>query len=422
MKIINPFYRLCFGQTVSLLGSQATNFALGVWAYKISNSVVDFSLVILSITLAGALITPLAGSLIDKYNKKSIMLYCDIGQFITLAFLFFVIDSSTLNLFDIYIVCAVRSALGKVQRLTFDTIPACYTSEPHELKRYASIVQTGSSLSLFAPVLGGLFADNSPVLILLLDMITFVIALVILMLTKVKFIPQKSEIASKSLRGERLLAGFFYFKNNPNFLATLLWIAFITFVIASVSVLITPLILTAHDSKLLGYIYGTAAIAAILGSAISIRFSKRRGNYPTLSVVLAGLFIVGIALNDIYIWLVFMVFGFYFVSSQAAVALKAFWYIEVPKSIQGRVFSVRDLVIGLAAPIGYLVSPLVVEKNLEPWFESGDPLTSFFSGIIGYDANHGLLFLFIITGVAIIISVLIHHLYILRRKKNGTSC
>jgi MFS transporter, DHA3 family, macrolide efflux protein len=68
------FTFIWLGQLVSLLGSSLTGFALGVWVYQRTGSVTQYALISLFSLLPGLLIAPLAGVLVDRWDRLLVML------------------------------------------------------------------------------------------------------------------------------------------------------------------------------------------------------------------------------------------------------------------------------------------------------------------------------------------------------------
>src|SRR5437868_13858431 len=59
-----------FGQFVSLIGSGLTSFVLGLWVYQLTGSVTQFALILFSGTLPRILLSPLAGALADRWDRR----------------------------------------------------------------------------------------------------------------------------------------------------------------------------------------------------------------------------------------------------------------------------------------------------------------------------------------------------------------
>jgi MFS family permease len=71
------FFLVWFGQLISLFGSQLTSFALGVWVYKNTGSVTQFALISFLAILPGLVISPLAGALVDRWDRRWTMILSD---------------------------------------------------------------------------------------------------------------------------------------------------------------------------------------------------------------------------------------------------------------------------------------------------------------------------------------------------------
>ena len=63
------FIFIWLGQMVSLIGSALTSFPLGIWVYQNTNSVTLLALILLCATLPSSLISPMAGVLVDRWQR-----------------------------------------------------------------------------------------------------------------------------------------------------------------------------------------------------------------------------------------------------------------------------------------------------------------------------------------------------------------
>ena len=80
MSGLRLFYFILFGQSISLLGSSLTGFALGVWVYQISESVMQFTIVLVASTLPGIVLGPFIGSWIDRLDRKPLLIAAQFGS------------------------------------------------------------------------------------------------------------------------------------------------------------------------------------------------------------------------------------------------------------------------------------------------------------------------------------------------------
>src|SRR3954465_7067233 len=73
------FWAIWGGQLVSVLGSGITQFALAVWAFQRSGSATQFGVIAMCAVLPGMLLSPVAGALVDRWNRRTAMLVSDAG-------------------------------------------------------------------------------------------------------------------------------------------------------------------------------------------------------------------------------------------------------------------------------------------------------------------------------------------------------
>ena len=71
------FVIIWLGQSISLIGSGLTGFALGVWVYQRTGSATQFTLIALATALPGIVFSPIAGALVDRWDRKWAMILSD---------------------------------------------------------------------------------------------------------------------------------------------------------------------------------------------------------------------------------------------------------------------------------------------------------------------------------------------------------
>ncbi|HEY9032413.1 MAG TPA: MFS transporter, partial [Pseudomonadales bacterium] len=71
---IKAFTVLLIAQSFSIFGTSLTGFALGVWVYNEVGSATIYSLIALANGIPIVLFSPLAGAIVDRVNRKKIIL------------------------------------------------------------------------------------------------------------------------------------------------------------------------------------------------------------------------------------------------------------------------------------------------------------------------------------------------------------
>ena len=77
---LRAFLIIWLGQLISLIGSQLTGFALGVWVYDQTHSILFLALTQIANQAPYVLVSPLAGVLADRWNRRTAMLVSDFGS------------------------------------------------------------------------------------------------------------------------------------------------------------------------------------------------------------------------------------------------------------------------------------------------------------------------------------------------------
>ncbi|MEX2144289.1 MAG: MFS transporter [Anaerolineales bacterium] len=73
------FLTIWVGQVISLIGSGMTAFALGVWIFQSTGEATPLVLVALFDSLPNFSLSPLVGALVDRYDRRALMLIADTG-------------------------------------------------------------------------------------------------------------------------------------------------------------------------------------------------------------------------------------------------------------------------------------------------------------------------------------------------------
>jgi MFS family permease len=76
---MRTFLAIWFGQLISTLGFGLTGFALGVYIYQRTGSVTELSLAVLAASLPGILLSPIAGVVVDRWDRRWILVLSDTG-------------------------------------------------------------------------------------------------------------------------------------------------------------------------------------------------------------------------------------------------------------------------------------------------------------------------------------------------------
>jgi MFS family permease len=166
------YARLWLSSLISTLGDWLLLVALPLSVLTLSGSALATGLTLLSATLPTVLFAPLAGALADRWDRRRLMIACDLSRAALLPMLLLVHD--TRHLWIVYTVTFLMSMVRKL----FD--PASRAMVP-QLLDGSRLVRAGALLSiagdaarLVGPALGGvLYAASGLRLVVWLDVLSF---------------------------------------------------------------------------------------------------------------------------------------------------------------------------------------------------------------------------------------------------------
>ena len=103
------------GQLVSLVGSALTGFALAVWVFQETGSATRLALVLLSTIVPGIVLGPLAGALVDRWDRRWAMILSDSGAAAGTLIIAFLHFTDRLEIWHLYPALALSAAFATFQ-------------------------------------------------------------------------------------------------------------------------------------------------------------------------------------------------------------------------------------------------------------------------------------------------------------------
>jgi MFS family permease len=364
------FILIWLGQSISLLCSGLTGFALGVWVYQQTGSITRFALIALFTTLPGIIISPLAGALVDRWGHRRAMILGDSGAGLCTLIVALLTHTGSLAIWHIYLLMGVSSIMNAIQWPAFSAVTTLMVPK-RELGRASGLVQLGQAgAQIVAPMLAGwLLAEIRIDGILLLDVASFAIAVLTLSLARIPGYPRADERGTSEgslLRGAGV--GWTYIVSRPGLLGLLLFFAATNFTMGMLQVLMTPLVLSMASAEVLGVVLSVAGIGMLAGSVtMSAWGGPARRIHGVLGVtLLQGCLLLVLGLFPFLPLVIVGAFLFLFCTPIVIGSSQAIWQSKVAIDVQGRVFAVRRMIALSAVPLAYLLAGPLVERVFKP--------------------------------------------------------
>ncbi len=152
---MKTFMVMWVGQFVSLLGSAMTGFAIPIWIFGETERVQELALLGLAFMLPMILMSPIAGTIVDRNNRKVMMMLSDLVAGLTTIVVFILVASDSLQIWHLYITSAINGTFQTFQWPAYSAaisvmIPKEQYGRAHGL---TSLAENGSGI--FAPLLAG---------------------------------------------------------------------------------------------------------------------------------------------------------------------------------------------------------------------------------------------------------------------------
>jgi MFS family permease len=400
------FLFLWIGQTISLIGSGLTHFALGVSIYQTNGSIAQFSLIYLCGELPAILIAPIAGAINDKYDRRWIMIISDSGAglcTLVIAWLFWI------NRWEIgYIYCAiVLSSLCKgFQWPAYYAAPTLLVA-PQNFGRANGLIQLGEAAAkLFSPALAGMLVSRIAVEgVVIIDFITFLVALLFLAIVRFPdYQHHQDGLKSEQLEWWRNLTfGWSYLRARQGLFLLLTFFVIVNFALGLTQVLLTPMILSITNVQTLGNILSFGGCGWLLGAVgMSLWGGPQRKIHGVIgSEILLGFCMVLMGLlPSILLMSITLFLGLLNIPIIVGCA-NAIRQIKVAPQDQGRVFAIWGAIAYASFPIAYLVAGPLADSVFNPLLMPDGKLANSVGKVLGVGESRGIGLLFVTMGLAI---------------------
>lgn len=221
--------KLWFGQGISIFGDMITFLAIPMLVYEITGSKSALSITVFVRVLPILLLGPFAGALVDRWDRKKIMIASDLLRALLTVPLILVSDRYIVA--TIYVIVAMKSAIGVFFNPALSsTIPNIVEKE--QLLKVNSLTgMTHNTIMFIAPLCGGaivsLFGAR---MVLLIDLISFIISAVCIYLVSVPAAKAGTarQVSFSQLK-EDIAAGFRVIIRSPKLSIIMLTIAITMF-------------------------------------------------------------------------------------------------------------------------------------------------------------------------------------------------
>lgn len=402
------FGLMWFGQLVSGIGSGLTSFAMGVWVYQQTGSAAKFTFIAFLGALPALILLPIAGALVDRWDKRWTMLLSDCGSAVTVLTMLLLTLSGSLRIWHIYVCVICLSISSTFALLAY--YPAITLTVPKRLLGRVSGMTYASQATaqIASPLLGGLMiAFLGLKVILLTDFVTFLFSIATLTVIQIPKVQAKGGEGGTTRPSiiKEALYGWTYIKERSSLLLLLFYFAITNFVLTLALALFAPMILNFSTPQLLGTLNSTSGVGLMVGSLLMSAWGgpkdRVRGILGFGSIVAVSLVLIGSRPQALIIGPA--VFAMYFAIPIVNGCSQALWQCKTAAELQGRIFSLRRMIATAMAPLAFLLAGRLSDHWFGPMLANGGALSDSVGRILGVGPGRGIGLMFVLAGIITII-------------------
>lgn len=319
------FTKLWSASFLSMLGDYVFSISLYIWVYNSTGSVVALSSSIFFQFLPRLIMSPIAGIVVDRFDRKKILIFSDLLRAFILSGLFFMQTADKIIL--VYLIILLNAAITMIARPAKSAIVPLVI-EKELLIKYNSFKElTESIILILGPAIGGILAITGFDFVITVDIISFIIsAILIATITLSKSVQNQEKIKSKTFcYSKEVNYVSNLFKNNRVFTGIATVTIFVSLAQGGINVLFLPFLLEVVKASEVqfGIVLAFQGVGSVIGSLVAgvfTNYSKANWiigggvlfsgiallvytTFPVLNVVLLVALLEGISIMGVFIFI-----------------------------------------------------------------------------------------------------------------------
>ncbi|HNT26428.1 MAG TPA: MFS transporter [Anaerolineales bacterium] len=377
------FFTIWGGQALSLVGSSLVQFALVWYLTQETGSATILATATLVALLPQIFLGPFVGALVDRWNRRVIMIVADTCIALATAVLMVLFALGIIQTWHIFALLFVRSLGGAFHQPAMTASSSLMVPQEH-LARVAGMNQALQGLvGIFAPPLGALLLGLMPTQgVLAVDIVTAALAVIPLLFIPIPSPQRQVEQANGTLQKtsywQDLREGFRYVVKWPGLFGLILLAMALNFLLSPSSALL-PLVVTKifnGGAAELGWVESVFGVGVIIGGITLSAWGgfKRRIVTSFSGVIGIGLGIILVGLAPANMFPLFLAANFIlgFTQVYANGPLQAIFQTAIAPDMQGRVFSLIGAGATAMMPLSLLVAgPVADWLGVRFWYLLG---------------------------------------------------
>lgn len=392
---------------ISTVGSGMTSFGLGVYVFEETGRASTTGLILLAGFLPGLLLSPFAGVLADRFDRRWLMIIGDGFSAFGLIYIFAALMNGSAGINTILAGVAISSTFSSLTEPAFQSTVTDLLDKDEYSKASGLVQLTNGARFLISPLLAGVLLRIWNISALLLfDILTILVTVAATYIVR-KGISSSAHVKESSLL-EDFMEGFCVIYENRGIWILVLTTSIMSLFLGVIQTLSTPLILSFSDSEFLGMAMSISA-SGILAVSFVLSIIPVKNYFHRIlgaSLFSAGIFMAGFGLRENKVLI--CIFGFLFFSMLPLcnMALDYLVRTNIADIVQGRVWGLIGIISQLGYVAAYAVIGQIADRLFVPLFRTGSALSETFGLVIGTGESRGFGLLIILSGLLLSVTAI----------------
>jgi MFS family permease len=205
------YYVLLVTQAVSLIGSQISQYAVGISVFRATGHATPLALVAFFSATPGIVLGGFAGALADRYDRRMLMLVANLGFTAVSGLLLVSFATGAFQLWHLYALTLAAAVFAAFERPAFQASVTMLVPDSHRDRANAIGQMTGPAAGVIAPAAAGmLYAVVGVTGSIAIDIASFVVAIAVLAIVRIPPGPPRRRRDARCGRrsGARCSTGF----------------------------------------------------------------------------------------------------------------------------------------------------------------------------------------------------------------------
>lgn len=391
---------------IATIGTSLTGFALGIYVYERTGSISDYATISLYAILPTLLLLPVAGAVVDRYDRRKVMLAGQALALCSTVFIATMLYLDALSLWAIYVAAGIGSIAGAFtmpayQAATAQLVPKRYLGHANGLGQIVMSLN-----GIMAPALGGAMVVLIGLqTIVVVDLVLLSLSLVILSLMRFPNLMFKKR-EEPMIR--EIVGGWKYIIHRKSLVAMVVFFIVVNFFMSLYNVLTTPFLMQFMSADKVGLVIAFEGAGLLIGSVLMSIWGgfDRRADGMVGFVMLTGLSVAAVGIYPTLATAVIGLFGFGLALALINTHWLALIQTKVGLELQGRVLATNQVMAFSMRPLSFLLAGPLVASVFTP-LATALPAGTEAAGVFGTGEGMGIGLLIASIGVVLFVWALL---------------